>query len=63
MISVLTGVRHPSILVECGFMTHQYEARLINDPGYQRTLAKAIAYAVHKYRFAVGHKKPGPASR
>ncbi|MGE9270629.1 MAG: N-acetylmuramoyl-L-alanine amidase family protein, partial [Verrucomicrobiales bacterium] len=52
--SVLTGVHHPSILVECGFMTHQYEARLINDTGYQRTLAKSIAYAVQKYRFAVG---------
>lgn len=57
--SVLTGVRHPSILVECGFMTHSYEARLINDPGYQRTVAKAIALAVHKYRSAVGGSKVG----
>ena len=59
--SVLTGVKHPSILVECGFMTHQYEARLINDPGYQKTLAKAIGYAIQKYRFAVGRPKPGNA--
>jgi len=57
--SVLTGVKHPSILVECGFMTHQYEARLIHDQGYQRTLAKAIGFAIQKYRFAVGQPKQG----
>lgn len=54
--SVLSGVRHPSILVECGFMTNPYEAKLINDSGYQRTLAKLIAGAVGRYRFAVGRK-------
>ncbi|MEM1084478.1 MAG: N-acetylmuramoyl-L-alanine amidase [Verrucomicrobiota bacterium] len=55
--SVLSGVRHPSILVECGFMTHPYEARLINDPGYQKTVAKSIAFAVQKYRAAVAVKR------
>lgn len=55
--SVLTGVKHPSILVECGFMTHPYEARLINDTGYQKTVAKSIAYAIQRYRSAVGGKK------
>lgn len=58
--SVLTGVKHPSILVECGFMTHPYEARLINDPGYRKTVAKSIAYAVQKYRFAVSRAKAKP---
>lgn len=51
--SVLSGVRHPSVLVECGFMSHPSEARLINDPRYQRTVAKSIAYAIQKYRAAV----------
>lgn len=55
--SVLSGVKHPSILVECGFMSNPYEARLINDSGYQRTVAKAIAFAVQKYRYAVGGSK------
>ena len=55
--SVLSGVKHPSILVECGFMTHSYEARLINDTGYQKTVAKSIAYAIQRYRNAVGQKK------
>jgi N-acetylmuramoyl-L-alanine amidase len=55
--SVLTGVKHPSILVECGFMTHQYEARLIHNQVYQRTLAKSIGFAIQKYRFAVSRPK------
>jgi N-acetylmuramoyl-L-alanine amidase len=55
--SVLSGVKHPSILVECGFMTHSYEARLINDTGYQKTVAKSIAFAIQRYRSAVGVKK------
>ncbi|MBB5351147.1 N-acetylmuramoyl-L-alanine amidase [Haloferula luteola] len=59
--SVLTGVRHPSILVECGFMTNPYEAKLIHDSGYQRTLAKLIANAVSRYRFAVGRQPSAPA--
>lgn len=52
--SVLSGVKHPAVLVECGFMTHPYEARLIHDSGYQRTVAKSIAYSIQKYRAAVG---------
>lgn len=55
--SVLTGVKHPSILVECGFMTHSYEARLINDVGYQKTVAKSIAFAIQRYRAAVANNK------
>jgi N-acetylmuramoyl-L-alanine amidase len=50
--SVLTGVRHPAILLEGGFMSHSYEARLIANTTYQRTIASAIADAVMKYRFA-----------
>ncbi len=51
--SVLTGVKHPAILVECGFMTHPYEARLIENDAYRNTVAKGIAAAVEKYRRAV----------
>ena len=50
--SVLTGVKHPAILLEGGFMSHSYEARLIADWTYQRTLATAITEAVMKYRLA-----------
>ncbi|MCU0794421.1 MAG: N-acetylmuramoyl-L-alanine amidase [Akkermansiaceae bacterium] len=59
--SVISGVEHPSILLECGFMTHPYEARLIHDAGYQRTMAKSIAMAIERYRRAVG--KPAAGQR
>jgi len=56
--SVLTGVRHPAILLEGGFLTHPYEARLIENPKYQDALAKGIVEAISKYRYAVGSKGP-----
>lgn len=55
--SVLTGVKHPSILVECGFLSHPYEARLVHTESYRNTMATGIAMAVLKYRGAVT-KKP-----
>jgi N-acetylmuramoyl-L-alanine amidase len=54
--SVLSGVRHPAILLEGGFMTHPYEARLIDNPAYQGAVANSILDAVKKYRFAVSDK-------
>jgi N-acetylmuramoyl-L-alanine amidase len=60
--SVLSGIRHPSVLVECGFMSNPYEARLIHDAGYQRTVAKSIAYAIDKYRAAVSRRRAPSSS-
>jgi N-acetylmuramoyl-L-alanine amidase len=57
--SVLSGVRHPAILMEGGFMSNSYDARLIQNDAYQTALANSIADAVIKYRFAVAAK---PAS-
>jgi N-acetylmuramoyl-L-alanine amidase len=54
--SVLSGVRHPAILLEGGFMSHPYEAGLIHNETYQNTVANGIVDAVMKYRFAVGPK-------
>ena len=56
--SVLSGVRHPAILLEGGFMTHPYEARLIANETYQKAIAGGIVDAIVKYRFAVGAKTP-----
>ena len=56
--SVLSGVRHPAILMEGGFMTHPYEARLIANDTYQNALANGIVDAIAKYRFAVARKPP-----
>jgi N-acetylmuramoyl-L-alanine amidase len=56
--SVLSGVKHPAILLEGGFMTHPYEARLIENETYQHAVANGIVDAIAKYRFAVGAKPP-----
>ena len=54
--SVLSGVRHPAILFEGGFLSHPYEARLIENEVYQTALANGIVDAIGKYRFAVSPK-------
>ncbi|MBQ6357547.1 MAG: N-acetylmuramoyl-L-alanine amidase, partial [Clostridia bacterium] len=36
----------PAVLVECGFLSHPEEERLLQDDAYQRTLAEAVARGV-----------------
>ena len=50
--SVLTGVKHPAILFEGGFLSHPKEKHLINTKTYQTTLANAIGEAIFFYRQA-----------
>lgn len=57
--SVLTGVRHPAILFEGGFMSHPYEARLIANERYQKAICVGIVDAVERYRHAVGMRPAG----
>jgi len=52
--TVLSGVRHPAILFEGGFMSHPHEARLIANDAYHNALANGMVDAVVRYRFAVG---------
>ncbi len=59
--SVLSGVRHPAILFEGGFMSHPQEARLIHDARYQNQLAESIADAIVRYRAAVS-RRPNAAA-
>jgi N-acetylmuramoyl-L-alanine amidase len=58
--SVLSGVRHPAVLFEGGFMSHPYEARLIANEQYQAAVAGGIVDSIAKYRFAVSRVKVGP---
>lgn len=51
--SVLSGVKHPAILFEGGFMSHQHEARLIHNDMYQKAIATGIVDAIVKYRKAI----------
>lgn len=57
--NVLSGVRHPAVLFEGGFMSHSNEARLIHDDRYQNALATAIADSVVRYRAAVSRNPSG----
>lgn len=50
--SVITGVKHPAILLEGGFLSNPEEGRLIATEAYQDRLAFAIAEAVVKYKLA-----------
>ncbi len=59
--SVLSGVKHPAVLFEGGFMSHPYEARLIANESYQAAVAAGIVDAIVRYRFAVGQASaPAP---
>lgn len=59
--SVLSGVCHPAILIEGGFMSHPYEARLIDNVRYQTALASGVFDAILKYRAAMTRKvEPAP---
>ena len=39
----------PTIIVECGFLSHPEEAELLADEEYQKKIADAIADGVEKY--------------
>lgn len=54
--SVLSGVRHPAVLFEGGFLSHPYEARLIANDAFQGAIAAGMVDAITRYRFAVGAK-------
>ena len=57
--SILSAVQHPAIVIEGGYMTHAYEARLISNETYQNAIAQSIADGVLKcsYVFKI-HRKP-----
>jgi len=60
--SVLSGVIHPAILFEGGFMSHPYEARLIDNQAYQDAIAAGVVDAITKYRFAVSRTAQASAA-
>lgn len=58
---VFSGIKHPAVLVNAGYMTHTYEARLIANEAYQAAIASGIVDGLEKYRLAVTKEKPEPA--
>lgn len=61
--SVLSGVRHPAILMEGGFMSHSSEAVLLHTESYQNDLAIGVSQAILKYRAALTKPANAPARR
>ncbi len=57
--NVLSGVKHPAILLEGGFLSHPVEAKLIHTPAYQEALALGVVEAIVRYRVAVGGPRGG----
>jgi len=43
---VLVCSRTPAVLIELGFLSNRAEAGLLRNPGYQRTVARAIALGI-----------------
>jgi N-acetylmuramoyl-L-alanine amidase len=58
--TVISGVRHPAVLLEGGFLSNPDESKLIHQSAYQATLARSVAAAVRKYQLAVART---PAAR
>ncbi|MGJ8724486.1 MAG: N-acetylmuramoyl-L-alanine amidase family protein [Roseibacillus sp.] len=54
--SVITGVKHPAILLEGGFLSNRAEGALIKRPDYQDRLAFSVAEAVVKFKMATERK-------
>lgn len=46
---VIRNSRIPAILVEIGFVSHEQEGRRLVDPGYQETLATALADGIMEF--------------
>lgn len=51
---VIRDITIPGVLVEGGFMSNPYDARLIATPSYRQQLATSVVQAVQNYRRAVG---------
>jgi N-acetylmuramoyl-L-alanine amidase len=52
----------PCVLIECGYLSHPVESRLIADPAYRQKLAAAIAQAI-RTQAAIGDAGTGPLPR
>lgn len=54
--SVLSGIKHPAILIEGGFMSNPSEARLIESTKYQSVIATAVYEGIFRYRNALNSR-------
>jgi N-acetylmuramoyl-L-alanine amidase len=54
--AVLRHAPCPAVLVECGFLSHTNDTRLLSDPAYRDLLATAIADGIIAYNATRGDK-------
>ena len=59
---VLRETTIPAVLVEGGFLSHTYDAKIIAMPEYRQTMASSIVSAVNSYRRAVSAQQQNVAS-
>ena len=72
---VIRDITIPGVLIEGGFQSNPYDAKMIATPAYRQILAEAVLQAVQNYRRAVGNRiepvvshtapeqKPGPTAK
>lgn len=60
---VIRDITIPGVLIEGGFLSNSYDARLIASPTYRQTMASCIFQAVQNYRRAVGPASNAVASK
>jgi N-acetylmuramoyl-L-alanine amidase len=51
---VIRDIMIPGVLVEGGFLSNMYDAKLVANPDYRQAMATSILQAVQTYRRAVG---------
>lgn len=55
---VIRDITIPGVLIEGGFMTNNYDARMVASPVFRQNMANCIVQAVQNYRRAVGVQTP-----
>ena len=57
-LGVLRGLNCPGVLIECGFLTNEAEARKIATAEYRQTLAETLAAGIRDYAATVERVRP-----
>lgn len=58
---VITNVRHPAVLIECGFLTNTDDVAKLRTPEYREQLAAAICEGIARYRETLCQTQPAIA--
>jgi len=60
---VIRDIQIPGVLIEGGFLSNLYDAKLVATPAYRQQMASCILQAVQNYRRAVGSQIADVAAR